>query len=194
MPLVLYEEEREFLGLPSGTDVVLISSLLDEATLLFEKSCGRDKAPFASPITGRIEIHEPYAWSTRLWLDYPILTITSIVLGRDVANPDETLNPADPTKVVWRVGEQELVRTDGGVWKRYWPSWTKVVYNTQDDRPGDVKLAIKRMVAAAYQLRGKEGFSSITRGERSWTMAEMATESPDPFWQAAVNNHSSWIR
>jgi hypothetical protein len=193
--LVSYEEACGFLGIPSGTDTVVVTELLVEAQSLFEKACGRDRAPFSAPLTGRIEILEPDSGSRTLWLDYPIGTITSIALGQNVAAPDETLNPADTSQVVWYVGNRSLIRTDGGLWRRWAPRWAKVVYNTPDDRPGDARLAIKRRVSLLYGQRGKEGFTSVTRGARSWTIATSAQAEEDSVWRDAVQNHQrNWVR
>jgi len=195
VPLVLYEEACEFLDLEPGTDSVLLTGLIAEATSLFEKACGRDTAPFGAPITGRVEIKEADPGSRTLWLDYPIASITSIVSGQNVAAPDETITPADTTQVVWYAGNRSIIRTDGGMWRRWSPRWVKVVYNTLDDRPGDAKIAIKRRVAALYGQRGKEGFTSVTRGARSWTIGTSAQAEEDVIWRDAVQNHSrSWVR
>jgi hypothetical protein len=188
VPLVEYEEARDFLELDDDSDIELIESLIASVTSLFEKECGREAAPFSAALTARTEIIEAEPGARRIWLDYPIASIASIVLGRDVNAPDETLTPADATQVVWRVGSRYLMRTDGGVWRRDYPRWVKVVYNTLADFPDDVKLAVKRVVATIYQARGKEGFTSVTRGSRSWTMAEQAAQQ-DEFWQSALRNH-----
>jgi hypothetical protein len=193
VPLVEYDEQREFLGLKSGEDEEVIELLLEQITKLFEIQCGRDAAPFAGALTNRTEIHEAFSGATRIWLDYPISTVTSIALGRDVNAPDETLSPTDATLVVWRVGGRDLIRTDGGVWRRNYPRWVKVVYNTLAYFPADVKPGIKRVVATVYQGRGKEGFTSVTRGSRSWTVAEQAALQ-DEFWQSALRNHGrGWV-
>ena len=194
MPLVTYDEQWAFLGLGSHEDKALIEDLLVQTTALFEKECGRGTAPFSAAQTGRIEIHEGSTGSAVLTLDYPIAAVTSIVSGLDVLTPDETFSPPLASQVAWQVGSRDLVRVDGGVWRRWTPRWVKVVYNTQDDWPADVKLAVKRMVANVYMGRDKLGFTSITRWAKSWTMAQtQATE--DVFWQGAVANHRrAWLR
>lgn len=193
MPLVTYDEQRLFLDLPAGTDQTVIQDLLTETITLFEKEVGRTTAPFSAALTARTEIHQPSEGSRILTLDYPIASVTSIALGRDVNAPDETILPGDATTVVWQAGDRDLIRVDGSYWRGWYPRWVKVVYNTQDDQPADAKLAVKRMVATVYQGRGKEGFTSFTHGSRSWTIAE-ATEQ-DMVWQKAVNAHRrGWFR
>jgi hypothetical protein len=136
----------------------LLTQLLDAAEALFEAETGRGDVPFAAAATGRVEILEARR-SRRLWLDYPIATVTAIALGADVSTPSETLAPADATKVVWRAGERGIVRVDGGLWSTTCrpfeaaPSFVKVTYNTQDDLPDDAKAAVLRLAAAMYGQR-----------------------------------------
>src|SRR5215216_1663734 len=101
MTLVTYDEQIQFLGLAEGTDEDLIGSLLEETQALFERETGRSLAPFGVAQTGRTEIHAVGGGSTVLTLDYPIASVTSIVSGRDVALPDETILPTDTTTVVY---------------------------------------------------------------------------------------------
>ena len=193
MPLVDYDEQVSFLDLPSGTDKELIEDLLVQTTALFEKECGRSSAPFSGALTGRVEIQEALSGSGVLTLDYPIATVTSIASGVDVATPDELLSAPFTGSVIYQVGSRDLIRVDGGVWRRFSPRWVKVTYNTLADYPADAKLAVKRMVAQVYHGRGKEGFASVTRGSRSWSIADSASE--DRFWLGAVNNHRrAWLR
>ena len=195
MPLVTYGELCDFLGIEFGTDRKYLEPLLAKTTALFEKACGRSSAPFTlTGLTARTEILRADPWSTMLSLDYPIATITSIAVGRDVAAPDETLLPADATSVVWLAGGRDITRTDGGYWGRTSPVWVKVVYDTQAYAPEDAKLAIERSIARLYNERGKEGFSQVTRGSRSWSMADPVSEADDT-WREAVQNHSrGWVR
>jgi hypothetical protein len=155
---------------------------------------GRSNAPFGTALTARTEVHQGDSGSAVLTLDYPIASITSIGIGRSVTVPDETIIPTDTNAVLWQPGTRDLIRVDGGYWRGwYHPTWVQVVYNTQDYQPDDVKLAIKQKVALIYQGRGKEGFSSVTRGSRSWTMADPASQGTE--WDRAINNYrSSWVR
>lgn len=193
MPLVTYDEAAEFLGVPSGTDKQLIEDLLAQTTALFENEVGRSNAPYGAAQTGRTEIIEASPGSSIITLDYPIASITSIVSGRDVAFPDETITPSDTSTVIWQVGSRTLARVDGGYWNRWTPTWVKVVYNTQAYQPADVKLAIKQKVAEIYLHRDKLGFSSVTRGARSWSMAETAGVSSA--WDKTISAHRrGWVR
>lgn len=180
------------LGLAEGTDEDLLTVLLDGAVALFESQTGRTLTPFASGVTGRVEILDARP-ATRIWLDYPIQDVTAIALGVDVANPDETLNPDDPKKVSWRVGQRVLMRTDGRLWTTAWgsfdrwPSFIQVTYDTQDDLPADAKLAVLQLASAMYRRGGAEGIRSETLDNYSVTFAQAAAE--DPAWQLAVNHH-----
>jgi hypothetical protein len=197
MPLVTYDEQQQYLDIPVGADKELIEDLIAETQALFEKEAGRSHAPFGAAQTGRIEIHPGDAGSSILTLDYPIATITSIGVGRDVAVPDETITPADTTTVVWTVGSRELYRVDGGYWRGWYPTWVKVVYNTVADQPADAKLAVKRLVAGVYNQRGAEGLSTAQRGSRSLSVTAgfAMLADKDPLWQMAVAAHRrGWFR
>jgi len=191
--LVTYDEAADYLGLLPGTDKQLITDLISQAQALFENQVGRVSAPFGPALPGRIEIHQGDPGSALLQLDYPIDTITSIGIGIDVNSPDVAITPSDTSTVVWEQGGRSLVRTDGGYWNHWAPTWVRVVYDTMDDRPADVKAAILSRVDRIYSLRGKQGFSSITRGAKSWTMAPADQE--DPTWEAAVSAHGrAWFK
>jgi hypothetical protein len=185
-----------YLGIDVGTDQEVLEPLLDEVTALFEKACGRESAPFGAAQTGRTEIIQGDPWSKLIYLDYPIATITSIGVGLDVAVPDEVMVPASAASVVWIAGRNDILRSDGGYWARYSPTLVKVVYNTQAYTPLDAKIAVKKRVAAMYGGRGKEGFTQISRGSRSWSMAMGSDEDQaDRTWGEAVRNNSrGWLR
>jgi hypothetical protein len=193
MPIVEVDEQLEFMGLPAGTDEDLLESLIASTQTLFENETGRELAPFGVAQTDRIEIHEGDSYSSVLILDYPIASITSIVVGRDVANPYESLSPSDATLVVWEVGGRKLTRVDGGYWRTIYPSWVKVVYTTKADAPNDVKLAIKQKVAEIYLHKDKLGFAMVVQGSRTWVNA--AGGSENPIWEAAVRAHRrGWFK
>jgi hypothetical protein len=193
--LVNLPDLYDFLGLEYGTDIKFFEPTLAQVTTLFEKACGRERAPFGGPFTNRAEIVRADPWSSLVYLDYPIDTITSIGVGLDVSAPDETLTPGSATSVVWVAGSREIMRTDGGYWGRSSPRWVKVVYNTLAHQPDDAKLAVMRRVARIYNERGKEGFSSILRGARQWTMSGREGGFQESEWNDAVRNHSGpWVR
>ena len=194
-PLVEYEAQCEFMGIPVGTDMELILGLLSSTQALFEKGCGREGAPFGPAIAARTEIRQGDPGASRFYLDYPIASVTSIAVGVNIAVPDETITPTDTTKVIWQVGDRYITRVDGSVWRRGSDRWVKVVYATQADQPEDVGLEIMKMVAKIYQHRGKEGFTSVTRGSRSWTKSAESAASQDRDWQTAIDSYSrSWVR
>jgi hypothetical protein len=193
MSLVEYEELRLWMGLQPGQDEALLGDLLSGLTTLFENQCGRPACPFGKAQPGRVEIVDPIPGSRKLWVDYPIQALTAIAVGRDVAVPDLTLNPALAAQVVWRVGQRIITRTDGGVWRytRLYPSWVKVTYDAQADLPKDAKLAIQSVAAKLYREKDTGVLKSWTLGDESQTLETAAAQ--DTTWAGALENHSRGI-
>lgn len=202
--LVEYDEQRLFLDLEDTVDEVLIGEMLDGVTELFEKECGRERAPFRKEQTGRIELQLMRPGAYALYLDYPIKAVTSIELGRNPAAPDETLDPAVAVTIDGRI----LLRTDGGLWEAGspllsfsrggpWPpasigvspgpsrvpGYVRVIYDTGADQPRDAKLAVMRATAMMYDQRGSEGAKSEGRGDWLRTLSRLSEED---WWQRAV--------
>lgn len=191
MPLVDYEELRLFMALPAGQDEAVLGDMLSAATALFEGDCGRAECPFGKAQPGRVEVLEGIRGSRKLWLDYPIQVLTSVVTGLDVAAPTETLNPAAASSLVWRVGSRLITRTDGYVWRGWAPSWIKVTYDAQAYLPKDAKAAIMQLVAKIYREKGTGVVKSWTLGDESQTLETAVAESKE--WASAVQNHSRGI-
>lgn len=173
----------------------LLTALVDGAEGLFEADTGRAAIPFRAAQSGRVEIRDG-SRSRKLWLDYPVATVTAIAIGVDVGDPAETLAPADARKVVWRVGARLLTRTDGGSWGGgCWPAYVKVTYDAQADLPEDAKAAVLRLAAAMWGQRATltAGIASETLDNYSVTyttqsaFADVARQ--DPAWAIAVARH-----
>lgn len=165
----------------------LLSELLDGAEALFLEAVNREGAPFGDALSARVEVHDGTG-GNKLFLDYPVATVTTIALGLDSATPDDTLDPAKVTVIVWGVGSRRLMRTDGGVFGvRGVPRYVHVTYDTQADRPPDAGLAIKRAVATVYRQIGSEDASSEKIGGFSHTLAQAMAD--DEVWQSAVAAH-----
>lgn len=185
--LVTLAELKTYLGdAPASADDTLLTQLIDDVEALFASETGRALSSFQAAGSARTEVHDGTGSST-LWLDYPIVALTSITLGYDASVPDETLTIADRNVLVYAVGERRIMRTDGGRFGRVgWPGYVQVVYDFGADLPDNAALAIKSVAAMAYRRRGSEAEKSETLGSfYSHTMVDdIATV--DPFWTMAV--------
>lgn len=173
-------------GLPAG-DNPLITAMLEHVEDLFERECGRQKAPFKASHARTDTLRG--TGTPKLWLEYPVGTgstpITAVKLGRDPANPDETLDPADPTVVLYEAGDRLIERVDGGVWGALdVRGWNRITYTTADDLPEAAKFAVKRVVAAAYQQRGSEDVFSESDSGFFHQIAKLVESNPE--WERAV--------
>jgi hypothetical protein len=182
--LVTLADFKTFLqDAPTGQDP-LLQLVLDAAEELLEAECGRHERPFQAAQDARVEIRDGTG-SSMLFLDYPIETVTSILIGADPAAPDETLDPADVAVVSWRAGGRRLTRVDGGVWgSRGTPNVLQVTYGTQDELPVRAGVAIQRIAAATLRRMGSEEL----RAERTSTFSRdfITDHTDDPFWQLTV--------
>lgn len=182
--MVSLADLQTFLELSGGTDDNLLTDLLDHAEGLFESETGRKATPFTAADTGRSEVKDGTG-SAELYLDYPISAITSISLGFDSSDFDETLTPSDPDKVVWGVGSRRIMRVDGGIFGRTaQPRYLTIVYDHQADLPEEVQLAIKRVVAQIYRQRGSEDATREQIGPYVRNLSDLVTT--DPLWRRAV--------
>jgi hypothetical protein len=181
VPLVDF---KTFLGdAPTGQDL-LLQLVLDAAEDLLEAECNRHERPFQAAQPARVEVRDGTGGAI-LFLDYPIETVTSIVIGADPALPDETLDPADRTIVSWRAGRARIVRVDGKTWgSRAAPNVIHVTYDAQDDLPVRAGVAIQRVAAATLRRMGSEEL----RAERTSTFSRdfITDHNDDPFWQLTV--------
>ena len=183
--LVTLAEFKQFLGAEAPADQDdLLSFLLDSFEELFEATCGRHDRPFQAAQTDRVEIHDGTR-SPLLFLDYPIETVSAIVIGADPLAPDETLDPDDVAVVTWRAGRHRLARVDGGTWGcQGAPNVVRVTYTTQDDLPARASLAIKRVAAGTWRQQGAEELTAERTSTFSREFRKVADE--DSIWQLAV--------
>jgi hypothetical protein len=182
--LVTLADFKTFLQDPPTGQDPLLQLVLDAAEELLEAECGRQERPFQAAQSGRVETRDGTG-SSMLFLDYPIETVTSILIGADPADPDEDLDPADVAIVSWRVGRARIMRVDGDVWGcRGTPNAVQITYNTQDDLPLRAALAIQRVAAATVRRLGSEEL----RAERTATFSRdfITDQNDDPIWQQAV--------
>ena len=185
--LVSLADLQTFLELSSGTDDDLLTDLLDHAEGLFESETGRKDAPFVTSGSARSEVRDGTG-SAEIYLDYPISDVTSISLGFDSSNFEETLDPADPDIVVWGAGSRKIERVDGGVFGRLGkPRYLTIVYDFQADLPEEAQLAIKRVVAQIYRQRGSEDADREQIGSYIRKLTNLV--DTDPLWRRAVEGN-----
>lgn len=185
--LVTLTELKTYLGdAPASADDTLLQALLDHVQALFETETGRQVVGYIAAGSGRTEVHDGTG-SRELYLDYPIVTLTSVKLGYDPASPDETLTISDKNVLVYGTGARRITRTDGGQFGRAGqPRYVQIVYDHAGDLPESAKLAIKSVASSAYRRRGSEELQSETVGNfYSRTMLEEVATA-DPFWQLGV--------
>ena len=183
----------ELLTLGELTDFLKIEGdqgTLDEIRLQlleqFERETNRVGRPFQGDEAGRVEVLDGNGCRT-LYLDYPILVLTSITLGR-VAPFDETLDVSDPDVVSYRVGGRRIVRTDGGVFGCAGsPGYVTVTYDAGEDLPIDAALAVKRKAAAIW----RESNRPQATAERALDDTEglPAADDVNVDWDLAVSAH-----
>lgn len=188
--LVSLPEARSFLGNPPTEDDALIEALLNDTEGLLESHCNRSERPFSPVIASRTEVRDGTG-SAYLFLDYPIGDVTSIKLGYDAIDPDETLDPDDLEVVTWAVGSRRIARVDGGKFgcadrSRY----VHITYATQADLPEMAKLAVKRVTALIYRQRGAEDATEENIGGYSRVLAKFGRDfmGDDPIWKLAVQS------
>lgn len=184
--LVPLQTAKAYLGLSSQDSDEVVADLVASAEeeLLRELKRHPDR-PFAKAATG-LDEWQIGTGSTVLALRYPVAGLTlAVTLGRDSANPDETLDPANVDDLVWSVGSRYLYRTDGGVWGEAGaPRAVRVRYDSQDDLPAVARLAVLRRVAALYRETGRPEATSERAVEDTADLPLVSDR--DPVWLAAV--------
>lgn len=175
-------------GTPAADDT-LLQELLDAVEDHFVRECGRTLRPFSAAITGRVEWRDGTG-DCELYLDYPVGTLTEILIGRDATDPDETLDFTDVDVLVYTAGRRRLVRTDSGSFgARNQPKIVRVTYTTAADLPTDCALAVKRVTAAIYRQKGSEDVTHESIEGYSRDLKTIAAD--DPIWGAAVGHQLS---
>ena len=184
--LVTVAEQKTFLKVLGSGDDTLLTDLLDHVEALLERACDRVDIPFKALENGRVEVKDGTGLG-RLYLDYPLGTMTSILLGRDTSDPVETVDTTNLDVVVFVAGKRKVERVDGKLFGATGaPRYVHVTYDTQADLPEDAKLALKRGVAHLYRQRGSEGAKSVKLLDASATLLELEDL---PEWKAAIARH-----
>ena len=177
------QEVQDFLRVTDQGERQVLEILITDLEALFNKLVGRSAAPFAAALTARTEIHDGTGKSP-VWVDYPVATVTTVVLGRDVASPAETIDPTDVDKLIWQVGSRRLRRPFGSLGVSGAPGFVHVTYDTQDDRPADVDLAIKDVATTVWRQRGSEAMRSKRFATEGATFRKAIKDNP--LWNAAL--------
>lgn len=192
--LLSLDEAQAYLGSGAGVDNDLIQALLDAAFDQLLSDTHRQGRPFQNAQAGRTEVHRGTAGPIVL-LDYPIGSLTTVTLGLDPLEPEETLAVDNVAVMVWESGRRELVRTDGRGWGCYaWPRYVHVTYDAQAFLPAIGKAALMRAVAQLYRNRGSEGSKREKEGSaereiiQPFTGSSIAADSKDAVWMRAVTS------
>jgi hypothetical protein len=181
--LVPVEELQAFLNVPEGTDEDVLLALIDVVQSLFEAACNRHERPFMASAV-RTEVRDGTG-SSALFLDYPISALTSVTLGYNAAAPEETLDVADKSVLVWGANGERIMRVDGGVFGELdQPRYVQVVYTTADHFPAPARLAVLRGAAAVYRQRGSEDARTERLGGYSTDLARVLEDQPE--WHAGI--------
>lgn len=203
--LITQPEVEAFLRETAGAEAGVVERLIDGVAALFEAEANRAGIPFAEVETDRVEVHSGTGRPI-LYLQYPIASISTITLGRDVANPLASIDPDDVDELVFGVGERKIERTGGfepldvrfsraDFGPRGSPRFVHVTYTTTDDTPKSTDarlrqladaagLAVTRGVAAIFRQRGSEGLKSKRLQDSSAQFLKLFEEVPE--WALGV--------
>lgn len=187
--LVTASAAKVFMNVTATGDDTLIQGIVDSVEDFLLSQAGRKGRPFATAATGRSEV-QAGTGTGLLVLDYPVTSasgITSLKIGHDVSNPDETLTATDIDTLTVATDSRSVWRTDGGVFGvRGEPRRVHITYNHNGDATNDTAvLAIKRLVSQFYNQRGSEDARTENLPDGySRTLEHLA--NADPIWQAAV--------
>ncbi len=185
--LVTASAAKVFMRVTSTADDSLIQTIVDSVEELFLVDAGRKARPVATTATAARTEYQAGTGTCLLTTDYPIASITSLKIGHDASDPDETLTATDVDVVTWATGSRSVYRTDGGWFGlRGQPRMVQIVYtNDADANTSGPTLAIKRAVAQVYRQIGSEDAKSETLPDGyTRTLADIV--STDPIWQMAV--------
>ena len=170
--IVTVSETQEYLKIAAGTDDIVLQKIVDGLEDLLERESGQTFHSAGSVVD------EPYegTGTARLYLNRPILAVTSIKLGVD------KLDTLDVQYVMYEVGKRRLYRTDGNFPEGPFRVW--VSYNYAENKPTAARNAILEVAAMVYRRRGSEDARSETLGPFSHSLAQAAEESVQ--WSKAM--------
>jgi hypothetical protein len=154
--VIALDEIREFLNVDEDDhdDDDLLDRLEDEAVEIVQSYTGQSYA-----LTGEITEYIKGFGTDSLFLSQ-----------NAAADPTEVLESAYAgdagTEVTdWVRRGNRLIRASGGVWHLGYEYTVTYEHGyAEDAEPANVRLAVKRIVAALYQQRGIEGMKSVQHG------------------------------
>lgn len=185
--LVPIADAMTYLGEEDASQLPLVEQLVDQVEALFLAQCGRRERPFQAEQSARVEVHDGTG-TPLLFLDYPIVALTSVAIGPNPSAPTETLTVASVDVLRYAVGRTRLHRVDGGTFGDAGdPAVVRVTYDAGADLPMDVQAAILQVVAAVYHRRGSEDVRTERIGGYSAEYA--AAAESNPLWKAAIAAH-----
>ena len=185
--LVPVSEAMDYLGVEDAQEIPIVEQLVDQVEALFLTQCGRRERPFQAAESARLEVHDGTG-TPLLYLQYPIVSLTSILIGPNVASPVEALTIGSVDVLRYATGRTRLHRVDGGTFGTAGdPRVVHVTYDAQADLPLDAQIAILRVMAAVYRRRGSEEAGAERMGGFSADFAD--TAESDPVWKAALAAH-----
>lgn len=185
--LVSFAELSDYLQLPSDANQTAITALLDRVEGSLEAECDREDLPFQAAQTARAEWRDGTG-TIRLFTHYPIAVLTSITLGRDSANPDETLTVTDVDVVSFSVGDTRITRTDGGKFGAHRsPRQVLVTYDAAAFLPQAARDAVMDVTAGRIRQFGAEGFKSFKLLDSGGSLRNLMSESDA--WRTAVERY-----
>lgn len=186
--LVDLEQLAKQCGVASDEGKALLGQFAEQVVAAFERAVGRPATPFRKGQAARQEIRDGTG-TEHLWLDYPVQALTQVItLGYDSNAWDDSLTPTDITTVTFQVGSHRVSRVDGGTFGALGrPNYVRVTYDSQDDLPEDVKLAVARVTAALWRESMEPEGVADRELESTATLPLVADR--DPLWQLAVAAH-----
>lgn len=171
----------------------VFDALLDAVEAEFERAVCRSDSPYRA--AGSVTEVRDGTGCAELYLRYPINDLTSIKLGADSSDPDETLDVDDLDVVRWASGLRRVVRMDGVFGCKGLPRVVHLAYTCLDDLPEDAARAVMVVAGLRYQRAGLETVTSERLGNWSAEFAQsnsVATGMPFE-WTSAVANHMAAV-
>jgi len=167
---------ESWLQIKSGSETATLTRILDSVEDLLERLTGQT---FAASGAVTDELHDGTG-SILLWVDRPVQSWTSVKIGTDPSNPDETVT--DQSAII--ADGRRLMRRDGKVFTLGVMN-VRVTYTAASNLPELAKLAVLEAGAYMYRRRGKEHVRSMAQGEFG-NFSLMAELDKLPIWSKAV--------
>lgn len=186
--LVPLSDVLDYLGDADDQEIPVIERLVDSIEALFRAQANRRERPYQAAQAARVETHDGTGTGV-LVLEYPIQTLTSVVIGPDPIAPVETLVVADVNVLRFAPGRALLTRIGGTFGRCGDPRVVRVTYDAAADLPPEVQLAVLSVAAAVHRRRGSEDAAKESVGGYSTDLATIAKS--DGLWQLAIA--SQWV-